>query len=295
MKLAFKVDVDTFDGTRVGVKNLSNLFCKYEIPATFFFSLGKDQMGRSIFRIFKRDFLKKCLKSKVVSNYSLRTLLSGTIIPAPVIADKCTNTMRDVADKGFECGVHCLNHYKWQNFLNVMLDEEVYREFFLACEKFKEVFCTNPVSSASAGWQVSAAYFKAQDEKNFLYGSDVRGSYPFYPRIDGAVFNTIQIPTTLYTLDEILVSHKLDDIIPIQMDYINSKEISIMTIHAELEGMAYLEWFELFLKKLIKENVEFFFLKDYVQSLKKNSKNIPICDVEMTKFFNRSGLLAIQK
>ena len=58
MKLAFKVDVDTFDGTRVGVKNLSNLFCKYEIPATFFFSLGKDQMGRSIFRIFKRGFLK---------------------------------------------------------------------------------------------------------------------------------------------------------------------------------------------------------------------------------------------
>ena len=295
MKLAFKVDVDTFDGTRVGVKNLSNLFCKYEIPATFFFSLGKDQMGRSIFRIFKRDFLKKCLKSKVISNYRLRTLLSGTIIPAPVIADKCNSVMRYVADRGFECGVHCLNHYKWQNFLNNMSAEEVHREFFLACKKFKEVFCTNPVSSASAGWQVSAEYFKVLDERNFLYGSDVRGFYPFYPRIDGEVFNTVQIPTTLYTLDEILVSHKLDDIIPMQMNSINSKEISIMTIHAELEGMAYLEWFELFLKKLIKENVEFFFLKDYVQSLKKNSKNIPVCDVEMSEFFNRSGLLAIQK
>ncbi len=295
MKLAFKIDVDTLDGTRVGVENLCKLFLKYNIPATFFFSLGKDQMGRSIFRIFQKGFVKKCLCSRVVGNYSLRTLLSGTILPSPQIAKRCSLIMSAVADRGFDCGVHCLNHYKWQNLLHKMSFAEVGNEFNLACKIFEDVFGFSAESCAAAGWNVSENYLKIQDEKQFLFASDFRGYAPFFAKIGNEVFKTIQIPTTLFTLDELLVSYNLEDIETIQMKSIYNSERAVMTIHAELEGMAYLSWFEDFLKKLQSCQVEFFSLKDYALFLKNNPDEIQICDVEMTNFYNRSGLIAVQK
>ena len=295
MKLAFKVDVDTLEGTSVGVENLSRLFIKHNVPATFLFSLGKDQMGRSIFRIFEKGFLKKCLRSNVAGNYSLKTLLRGTILPSPIIAEKCSYAMKAVSSCGFECGVHCLNHYKWQNFLDKMSTEEIENEFNRACELFEKVFEFSAISCGSAGWQVANDYFRLQDNLKFLYASDTRGYAPFYPRLNGEVFKTLQIPTTLFTLDELLVSNKLSDISQIQVSSIKNADVSVMTIHAELEGMAYLQWFEEFLLLLKRENIEFFGLKDFALSLQNTKTNIKVCDVEMCQFFNRSGLIAIQK
>ncbi len=295
MKLAFKVDVDTLAGTKVGVVNLLKLFVKYEIPATFLFSLGKDQMGRSIFRIFQKGFLKKCLRSNVVGNYSLRTLLSGTVLPSVVISEKCADVIKLVDANGFECGVHCLNHYKWQNFLHKMSEQEVRSEFGSACKIFEDVLGYKTCTSGAAGWQVCASYFRMQDEYNMLYASDTRGESPFLARIGDEVFKTIQIPTTLFTLDELLVSNVLENIADVQITSIKQAEFSVMTIHAELEGMAYLSWFEAFLKKLKLANIEFFGLKDYALSLKSNREKIRVCNVAMADFYNRSGLIAIQK
>ena len=61
MKLAFKIDVDTYQGTKIGVENFRRFFGAEGIRPTFLFSLGKDQMGRSIFRVFKKGFIRKCL------------------------------------------------------------------------------------------------------------------------------------------------------------------------------------------------------------------------------------------
>ena len=154
-------------------------------------------------------------------------------------------------------------------------NKSIENEFNKACELFEKVFECSAMSCGSAGWQVANDYFRLQDKFKFLYASDTRGYAPFYPRFNGEVFKTLQIPTTLFTLDELLVSNKLSDISNIQVSSIKNADVSVMTIHAELEGMAYLQWFEEFLLLLKRENIEFFGLKDFAISLQNTKNNIP--------------------
>ena len=59
MKLALKIDVDTFRGTREGVPRLIDLLQKHNAGATFLFSLGPDHTGRAITRAFRPGFMTK--------------------------------------------------------------------------------------------------------------------------------------------------------------------------------------------------------------------------------------------
>ena len=65
--LAIKVDVDTDRGTRIGVPNLLALLDEFGVKATFLFSLGPDNTGRAIKRIFRPGFLSKVSRTSVVS------------------------------------------------------------------------------------------------------------------------------------------------------------------------------------------------------------------------------------
>src|ERR1043165_7590745 len=105
--LAIKIDVDTDRGTRLGVPALLQLFDELDIPATFLFSLGPDNTGRAIKRIFRPGFFKKVARTSVIATYGLRTLLNGTLLPAPHIAQCHAAIMRQVRDAGFEVGIHC--------------------------------------------------------------------------------------------------------------------------------------------------------------------------------------------
>ena len=75
--LAIKVDVDTDRGTRIGVPNLLAVFEEFGVKATFLFSLGPDNTGRAIKRIFRPGFLSKVSRTSVVSTYGIRTLMNG--------------------------------------------------------------------------------------------------------------------------------------------------------------------------------------------------------------------------
>ena len=57
---------------------------------------------------------------------------------------------------------------------------------------------------ARAGWQSNARSREVYDEAGLLYASDTRNGPPFFPRIDGRVFRTLEIPSTLPTFDELL-------------------------------------------------------------------------------------------
>ena len=295
MKLAFKIDVDTYDGTRVGVDNLRRLFSAFGINATFLFSLGEDQMGRSITRVFQKGFIRKCLKSNVAGNYSARTMMYGTILPAPVIGRRCAAQIRAVAAEGFECGVHSWNHYRWQNKLFKMPPERVEAEFLRACGAFEEITGRRCECCGCAGWQVVPAYLEAEDKLGILYASDARGTSPFAAVMRGRKFGTIQIPTTLYTLDEITCENKIDDAAQIYLKAIKGAERSVMTIHAELEGMAFLDWFKNFLGMLKAEGAEFYNLRDYASSLAQKRAELPVCEIKMSPFPSRGGLIAVQQ
>ena len=78
IRLALKVDVDTDRGTREGIPNLVADCQAVGAPACFLFSLGPDQTGRAITRIFRPGFFQKVSRTSVVEIYGVRTLLNGT-------------------------------------------------------------------------------------------------------------------------------------------------------------------------------------------------------------------------
>src|ERR1700739_498336 len=102
IRLALKVDVDTDRGTREGVLNLLEDSQRFDVPSCFLFSLGPDQTGRAITRIFRPGFFQKVSRTSVVEIYGVRTLLNGTLFPAPHIGRRNTSVLRAVRDAGFE-------------------------------------------------------------------------------------------------------------------------------------------------------------------------------------------------
>ena len=55
-RITLKVDVDTLRGTREGVPALQKLLDRHQARATFLFSLGPDNTGRALRRVFRPAF-----------------------------------------------------------------------------------------------------------------------------------------------------------------------------------------------------------------------------------------------
>ena len=296
MRLALKVDVDTDRGTREGVPNLLADCREFAVPACFLFSLGPDQTGRAITRVLRPGFFAKVSRTSVVELYGVRTLLNGTLLPAPHIGRRNAATVRAVRDAGFEVGIHCYNHYRWQDHLGKMTREEIAAEFAAAAAEFRRIFGEEARTAGAAGWQSNAHSREAYDAAGLLYASDTRGAAPFFPRIEGRVFRTLEIPSTLPTLDELMGRPEFPDaaIVPHCLSLLRPDRVNVFTLHAEIEGMGRRKLFRELLAAGRARGVEFVRLDDYARELLANRAAIPVCDQVMAPIDGRSGLVATQ-
>ena len=295
--LGIKVDVDTERGTRVGVPRLLDLFSELNIPATFLFSLGPDNTGRASKRIFRPGFFKKVMRTNVASEYGLLQLANGILWPGPHIGKKHADIMQRTKELGHEVGIHSYDHVRWQDGLVNMSFEQVESEFNKAVDEFVRIFGCAPQSAGTAGWQANAFSLQAYDDHHLLYGSDTRGQNPFFPMVQGKVFKTLQIPTNLPTLDELLGRPEYP-YETLAAHYLQSMRIdrpNILTIHAELEGMNHLGLFKQLISHLCKTACEFTTLAALAENLLEERFTIPTCEMEMGTVDGRSGLLAVQK
>lgn len=297
LRLAIKIDVDTERGTRVGVPALVALFREYGIRATFLFSLGPDNTGRALRRIFRPGFFKKVSRTNVVGTYGVRTLLNGVLWPGPHIGRRHGEVLRAVRAAGHEVGIHCYNHIRWQDGLARMSHDDVFAEFGKARTEFERIFGAPAKTAGAAGWQANALSLAAYDAAGLDYASDARGTHPFYPRANGAVFKTVQIPTTLPTLDELIGRPEYPEskLTEYYLSLLRPDRPNVLTAHAELEGMAKFDWFRAFLAALQKQGVEIVPTATIAAEVKQHPDNIPVCDLADGEVDGRSGTLAVQR
>ncbi|MBR4663264.1 MAG: 4-deoxy-4-formamido-L-arabinose-phosphoundecaprenol deformylase, partial [Lentisphaeria bacterium] len=139
MKIALRIDVDTFRGTRDGVPTLCRILDKHGIRAAFFFSAGPDNMGRHIWRLLKPAFLWKMLRTKAASLYGLDILLMGTMWPGPRIGKRLGHVIRACSDAGHEIGVHAWDHQAWQARIDRMNNDQIENHLRMAFEELERV------------------------------------------------------------------------------------------------------------------------------------------------------------
>lgn len=296
VRLALKVDVDTDRGTREGVPNLVADCREFGAPACFLFSLGPDQTGRAITRVFRPGFFSKVSRTSVVQLYGVRTLLNGTLLPAPHIGRRNEAVLRAARDAGHEVGIHCYNHYRWQDYVQRMSLGEIRAEFGKARAEFRRIFGAEALTAGAAGWQSNARSREVYDGANLLYSSDTRGATPFFPRLGGKVFQTLEIPSTLPTFDELLGRPEYPDdrIVPHCLSLLRADRPNVFTLHAEVEGMGKRALFRELLRACAGRGVEFVRLDGVARDCLQNRAALPVCDQALVPIDGRSGVVATQ-
>lgn len=290
-KLAIKVDVDTLRGYREGVPRLLGLFKKHSLKASIFFSFGPDNSGKAIRRIFRKGFISKMMRTKAPSTYGLKTLMYGTLLPAPLIVPSAPEVFVQACLEGHDCGVHAWDHVLVQDEQAKLTKDDFRALFDNAAEMFEKLSGERPTCYAAPGWQVSAMTFEVQQELGLEYCSDIRGYSPFIPVFDGVEYRPVQIPTTLPTMDEIYGLPGVDDrTMPGRWLKGMDKEWNVLTVHAEMEGMSKLAVLDRFFTLAKKRGTEFFTLRDYARMC-----DAKPCAVKMGTLIGRAGTLAVQE
>ena len=294
-QLALKIDVDTYRGTREGVPRLVAALQRHNAQATFFFSLGPDHTGRAIKRVFRPGFIGKVSRTSVLEHYGIKTLLYGTLLPGPDIGGNCADIMRSVRDAGFEVGIHCYDHIRWQDHVVSQDAEWTRREMQLAVDRFSKIFGEAPKAHAAAGWQMNRHALRLTQRLDFDYSSDTRGTHPFIPMMNAEIVACPQLPTTLPTLDEIMNRDgiTLENVAQhlLQLTANPSATGHVFTLHAELEGSKWMPIFEQLLNGWKEQGYELVSLRQYLDGLE---GILPRCEMVMREVDGRIGTLAVQ-
>ncbi|HEY5079671.1 MAG TPA: 4-deoxy-4-formamido-L-arabinose-phosphoundecaprenol deformylase, partial [Opitutaceae bacterium] len=134
------------------------------------------------------------------------------------------------------------------------------------------------------------------DEAGLLYSSDTRGSRPFFPKIAGRVYRTLEIPSTLPTLDELMGRPEYPDkaIADHLLSLLDPGRLNVFTLHAEIEGMGRRSIFRDFLAACRGSGVEFVRLDEEAKELLSRREAICVCEQGMGEIDGRTGLVATQ-
>lgn len=293
-RLALKVDVDTYRGTLAGVPQLVDILRRHEAGATFLFSLGPDHTGRAIKRAFRPGFMKKVGRTSVLSHYGLLTLMYGTVLPGPDIGRRCADILRGVREAGFETGIHCWDHVKWQDGVEKAGAAWAEQEMKKAAARYEKVFGTAPLCHGAAGWQMNVHALRLTQRLGFAWSSDTRGTRPFMPVWNGEIIRCPQLPTTLPTLDELI---GIDDV---TADNVHERLLQltaepadhVFTLHAELEGMKLAPVLERLLAGWREQGYEIVAVGSVAERL--DLTQLPRCEVVRGELPGRSGTLMLQ-
>ena len=296
MKLALKIDVDTYRGTREGVPRLVEALKRHNAGATFLFSLGPDHTGRAVTRAFRPGFMKKVSRTSVLEHYGIKSLLYGTLLPGPDIGKCCAGIMRSTRDAGFEVGIHTWDHVKWQDQVARSNERWTGEQMGAAYLRFSEIFGEPARTHGAAGWQMNVHSLRLTQRLGFDYCSDTRGHCPFIPVYRGEIVACPQLPTTLPTLDELIGLNGLDadNVAAHLLRLCENPPLTghVYTLHAELDGMKLLPVFESLLAGWKSMGFDLVSTRELFDAL--TLQKLPRHELVTGEIPGRSGTLALQ-
>ncbi len=293
-KIGLRIDVDTMRGTKRGVPALLRLLERHQIRATFFFSVGPDNMGRHLWRLLRPAFLMKMLRSNGISLYGMDILLRGTLWPGAVIGRHCADIIRDTAAAGHEIGLHAWDHHGWQmNVESMSSGRTVFVELKRAKDMLEQIIGEPVGCSAVPGWRCTDTVLLEKEKLQFSYSSDCRGKSIFFPVVNGVQLKQPQIPVTLPTYDEVIGRNGISD-----ADYndyllsqVDGEQLNVLTIHAEAEGICCGELFRDFLCRAESRGIQFLTLKELLD----DSASYPAAEMLQSEIQGREGWVSCQK
>jgi undecaprenyl phosphate-alpha-L-ara4FN deformylase len=290
-RVGLRIDVDTFRGTRDGVPRLLDIFARHHIHATFFFSVGPDNMGRHLWRLLKPAFLIKMLRSNAASLYGWDILLAGTFWPGRQIGKALGDIMKATAGAGHEVGLHAWDHHKWQKQVERMPGAQSRAEIRKGFDALTKILPHKPICSAAAGWKCTEQVLLEKETFGFRYNSDCRGDSIFRPVVAGHVC-VPQIPVTLPTYDEIIGRNGVTNTNYNEtlLNLIQPGKLNVLTIHAEVEGIICATLFEDFLERAHERQLQFVPLCDLLPA----PDEIPQGHIKLAALPGREGTMCLQ-
>ncbi|MBS1766836.1 MAG: 4-deoxy-4-formamido-L-arabinose-phosphoundecaprenol deformylase [Acidobacteria bacterium] len=247
--ISLRVDVDTLEGSIKGIPALLRMLERHRMQASFYFSFGPDNSGKALRRVFRKGFLAKMRRTSAGKLYGFKTMMYGTLLPAPTIWKRAAAEMRAAKEAGHEVGIHAWDHVQYHDLLDRKSRKWLEAWYAQAHEAFGAVFGENAKGAVSPAWRCNDATLEIQDRYGLDYAGDCRGFEPFYPIVNGRTLKTLQVPTTLPTLDELL---GLDGRTPDQVnrevwDLVREDALNVYALHTEVEGGALAGTFDAFL------------------------------------------------
>lgn len=203
--LVLRIEVPTWRAAQA-VPAFSEILLRHRAGASFLFSFGSDRSGRALAHAFRPQRHGRPQQSSLVEHFGLGSLLYGTLLPAPNIGRRSKAMLQQLRDAGFEIGLLGWDSLAWTSRIEEASAAWSRRQLELASAAFLALLESPPQLHAAPGWRSNPHALRQTQQLGFSYASDMRGRHPFVPVWHGEIVRCLQIPTTLPTLDELVVT-----------------------------------------------------------------------------------------